>query len=261
MSTDSFALGKPANFPATSRRLVRVDPSDKTYAEVEKLFQKGWKHREKEKPVIRALYKIISSQRSLDSYAEHKFQIQVVNQLSNYRKRANEQFLFHGTSQACSFGMNLSNATLCPIPSCSLCSIIRNSFDVQKCGYGFNHVNDRFGRGIYVTSCSSKADDYFSGNPNISDSRVLLVNRVIVGKAAKYRFNATTLTEPPCGYNSVIGIPGGDLNYEETVVYHNDAIRPAYVVIYGKAPFSGEKRLDLSSVAFLKSLFRTPLAA
>ncbi|THV01272.1 ADP-ribosylation [Dendrothele bispora CBS 962.96] len=225
MSTDSCAFGKPANFSATSKQLVCVDPSDKAYAKVEELFQKGWKHREKEKPVIHTLYEVICSQRSLDSYAEHKFQ---------YRKRANEQLLFHGTSQACSFGMSPSNMALCHIPSCSLCSIVWNSFDVQKCGT--RHHFQRFGRGIYVTSCSSKADDYFLGNPSISHSRVLLVNRVIVGKAAKYRFNATTLIKPPRGYNSVIGIPGGDLSYEETVVYHNDAIRPAYVVIYGKAP-------------------------
>lgn len=30
----------------------------------------------------------------------------------------------------------------------------------------------------------------------------------------------------------VTGQPGGDLNYEETVVYDNDAVRPAFVVMY-----------------------------
>jgi hypothetical protein len=31
----------------------------------------------------------------------------------------------------------------------------------------------------------------------------------------------------------LIGEPGVRLNYEETVVFSNDAIRPAYLVVYG----------------------------
>jgi len=36
-----------------------------------------------------------------------------------------------------------------------------------------------------------------------------------------------------------MGIPGGDLNYDETVVYKNEAIRPVYLVTYGQ-PEPGE---------------------
>jgi ADP-ribose pyrophosphatase YjhB (NUDIX family) len=30
----------------------------------------------------------------------------------------------------------------------------------------------------------------------------------------------------------IYGVPGGHLNYDETVVYRNDAIRPAFVLVY-----------------------------
>jgi len=34
----------------------------------------------------------------------------------------------------------------------------------------------------------------------------------------------------------VVGVPGVDLNYEETVVYLDEAIRPAYLIIYSDNP-------------------------
>jgi hypothetical protein len=33
-----------------------------------------------------------------------------------------------------------------------------------------------------------------------------------------------------------MGVPGGDLNYDETVVYNNEAIRPVYLITYGGQP-------------------------
>ena len=55
----------------------------------------------------------------------------------------------------------------------------------------------------------------------------------------------------------VIGEPGMDLNYEETVVYDNDAIRPAFLIVYGDTP--QKLRSKLQSLAL--TLFKTPLAS
>jgi hypothetical protein len=49
-----------------------------------------------------------------------------------------------------------------------------------------------------------------------------------------------------------------DLNYEETVVYRNDAIRPAYLVVYGEAP---EPSKESKLKALVTTLLRTPLAS
>jgi hypothetical protein len=73
-----------------------------------------------------------------------------------------------------------------------------------------------------------------------------------------------------------VGLPGVDLNYEETVVYRNDAIRPAYLVVYGPPTPPIEKKkaillpnsLDQKPVKrmhskahiLLSSLFRTAVA-
>lgn len=39
-----------------------------------------------------------------------------------------------------------------------------------------------------------------------------------------------------------MGVPGGDLNYDETVVYKNEAIRPAYLITYGQPETSKKLR-------------------
>lgn len=51
----------------------------------------------------------------------------------------------------------------------------------------------------------------------------------------------------------VVGEPGADLNYEETVVYDNDAIRPAFLIVYG------EDTIEFRLKSLGKLLFTTPL--
>jgi len=78
------------------------------------------------------------------------------------------------------------------------------------------------------------------------------MGRVVVGKALEMRENATDRTNVPPPYHSLVGKPGRRLNYEETVVYSNDAIRPAYLIVYGETA--------ASSQSFFSRLFNTPLA-
>ena len=91
----------------------------------------------------------------------------------------NEVYRWHGTRRACNLGDSYNHENLCAQPTCSLCNIIRNSFDLglanSKNGWG-RYVHNlsitlrratvmtlalhRFGRGIYSTATSSK---YISG--------------------------------------------------------------------------------------------------
>ncbi|KAK7031153.1 hypothetical protein VNI00_013568 [Paramarasmius palmivorus] len=103
-----------------------------------------------------------------------------------------------------------------------------------------------------------EADDYFHSNARGSKCRTVLVNRVVVGNPCRRHFNATTLTQPPPGCHSVIGVPGADLNYEETVVYDNNAIHPAFLIAYTDV---SETEPQSKAVALLSALFRTPVAS
>jgi len=63
-----------------------------------------------------------------------------------------------------------------------------------------------------------------------------LLNNVLAGSVYGMVHSAPHLTKPPEGYDSVYGIPGKDLNYDELVVYDDDAIRPTYIVMYEFVP-------------------------
>nr|GAT47412.1 predicted protein [Mycena chlorophos] len=234
-------------------RLVALSPTDATYIQLEKYFQDGWTHPKKAKPQVHAIFEIVLTEESLLSYLRYRALVE----LSRVSRHANEQLLFHGTSRGCLLGdVKKGGARPCSMPDCLLCAILRNSFDVSKCGK--RHKFRRFGSGIYTTACSSKADDYFTGAVG-SPFRAVLVNRVIVGNPYNRQYNAVNLTEPPTGYHSVVGEPGGDLNYGETVVYTNDAIRPAYLIIYASDIRPEVQTADLKSI--ISTLFKTPVVA
>ncbi|TFK36683.1 hypothetical protein BDQ12DRAFT_609443 [Crucibulum laeve] len=253
MFIDEFSFDHPNNQGSGKwNRLVPLAQSEPAFSLLEKQFLKGWKHPKKTKPQVRAIFKILSSEASLKPYHQYR---------SN---PANEQLLFHGTNRCCMLAEDGTRIRLCSLSECFLCGVIRNSFDIRKCGT--KNKFRRFGTGIYTTSCSSsklysifdvEADDYALNIERSSRLRVLLVNRVVVGKPYKRRQNAVNLTEPPCGHHSVLGEPGVDLNYEETVVYDNDAIRPAYLIVYG----DGVPELHSKMHSLLMALFKTPVAS
>ncbi|KAF9533959.1 hypothetical protein CPB83DRAFT_844835 [Crepidotus variabilis] len=253
---DDFSLEHPdnKNFGKT-RRLKALSSRSSEFVEVEKLFSKGWQHPDKKKPKVSRIFKILASAQDLNGYHTYRAAVASSPSVKDRSKNpANEQLLFHGTNRYCSLGEDAGKSRLCHLSRCYLCRIIRSSFDISKCGS--KHKFRRFGHGVYTTACSSKADDYSKNGEENSQFRAVLVSRVVVGNPHKRRFNATELTEPPCGHHSVLGEPGGDLNYEETVVYDNDAIRPAYLVIYGDAPaFKGNFK------SLVVNLFKTPLAS
>jgi len=148
--------------------------------------------------------------------------------VSTGRSAGNENRRWHGTRRICNIG-DKGHTQFCSAPTCSLCCIIRTSFDVslwgKKTGWG------RFGKGIYTSSTSSKSNDY-SHNDCKSSLKAILLNKVVVGKGCKLLQDNTSLTAPPAGYDSVLAEKGGSLNYDELVVYDNDAIRPSFLVMY-----------------------------
>jgi len=161
----------------------------------------------------------------------------VLNRFTSYQRRValrrgipdgNTRRRFHGTIRQCTLGDDEDKSALCNMTSCSLCSIIQRSFELARAGENINFA--RFGAGIYTSATSSKANDYSTSTT--SSNNAMLLNDVVMGKGIKLERTDTSLTKPPQGYDSVIGEPGGDLNYDEAVVYDQDAIVPSFLIIY-----------------------------
>lgn len=49
-------------------------------------------------------------------------------------KKEVENLFFHGTKRACLLAEDASNVQLCSLRKCAVCSIIRESFDIDKSG-------------------------------------------------------------------------------------------------------------------------------
>ncbi|CCM01087.1 uncharacterized protein FIBRA_03135 [Fibroporia radiculosa] len=204
--------------------ILNIPNRHKAYASVSKQFTDGWRH-PTSKPTVIKIWKIYGDKRHSDRFSRYKLAVERRTGLSN----GNSRRRWHGTSRSCLLGDNEYNQDLCSARDCSLCSIIRSSFELAQAGNNTNF--GRFGAGIYTSATSSKANDYVKENGG-SPYRAALLNDVVLGKAKKLFTGDTSLTAPPQGYDSVIGEPGGDLNYDESIVYKNEAICPLFLIIY-----------------------------
>ena len=134
-------------------------------------FRKSWRH-ETECPKVRAIYKIVSTMENLAKYERYLSVFLISTQSSPWLTRGysdqveaqgkfasqgkspgNENRRWHGTTRKCNFG-DQGVEVFCSDPSCSLCCVIKSSFDLRFFAQNTNW--GRFGVGIYTSSASSK---------------------------------------------------------------------------------------------------------
>ncbi|KAF6755456.1 hypothetical protein DFP72DRAFT_811701 [Ephemerocybe angulata] len=209
--------------------ILEVPVGHSTFKSVGDQFKASWRHAGSTCPAVRRVYKIIMPPGKLASYEAYRTAVEAKGQfVAQGRSAGNENRRWHGTRRTCNLG-DKGHTQFCGTTTCSLCSIIRNSFDItlwgKKTGWG------RFGKGIYTSSTSSKSNDY-SHNDCKSNLKAILLNKVIVGKGCKMLQDNTSLTSAPAGFDSVLAEKGGSLNYDELVIYNNEAIRPSFLVVY-----------------------------
>jgi len=199
--------------------IVQVPEDHDNYKGVESQFKKTWKS--STCPQVKAVYKIIVPEASLKRYKQYVDDVEARgNFVAMGKSRGNENRRWHGTSRQCNLG-DPGNKTFCANAGCSLCSIIRTSFNLAMATGGY------FGRGIYTSSTSSKSDSY-SRNAINSNLKAMLLNTVVVGYGKKVTQFDSSLTQPPKGYDSILA----EMSNDELIVYHNDAVRPSYLVMY-----------------------------
>jgi len=219
---------------ATAPGLVELSAVEPKHQDVSTQFKQKWLHaRHKPVPPIYKIYQVTMPKSVQDQYDSYKRQIGISRTLPE----GNQQRRFHGTTRACCLGEN-GLTLLCQSKDCSLCSILRDSFKLTFAGTQTpwkNGSKGRFGAGIYTSATSSKSDDY-SKNRGLAGAfghKAMLLNKVVVGSTIKLTKSNSDLRAPPGDHDSVIGEPGGSLNYDELIVYDDRAIIPAYLILYG----------------------------
>jgi len=203
--------------------IVEVPNTSPIHQDVVQQFINQWMH-PTQVPNVLKLWKVYADQSVVDRFSDYQRGVEHSRGIpgGNTRRR------FHGTIRECYLGDTSDENALCRLSNCNLCRIIQSSFQLARAGQRTNF--GRFGAGIYTSATSSKANDYSAGSA--SPNKAMLLNDVVMGRVTKLTRTDTTLTQPPYGFDAVIGEPGGDLNYDECVVYNNDAIRPSFLIIY-----------------------------
>jgi len=229
-SNDATVFCKPCEGIVTrmAPMIVQLPKDHEKYKEVAKLFRRKWLH-DTPCPKVRAVYKIVSTTKNMAKHEQYLDQVEDRRDFASKNKPlGNVKSRWHGTTRMCRLG-DSGVTEFCSKQSCALCCITKTSFDISF--FDKEKKWGRFGAGIYTSSVSSKSDHY-SHNKRSSGWKAILLNTVVAGRRYKTTENNRTLTKPPRGYDSVAGEVGHRLNYDELVVYNNDAIRPSYLVMY-----------------------------
>ncbi|GJE95779.1 PARP catalytic domain-containing protein [Phanerochaete sordida] len=207
----------------TAPRILPIPSWHAEFRDVAALFQDKWKHpATPNKPLpgrVLIVYKVYSRKGHMKRFQAYK------QSVGNPRRR------WHGTTRCCRLGDSPTSTSFCSNSQCALCSILKDSFKLAKAGRAGPSSYQRFGQGIYTSATSSKSFDYIKnlgGSPHLA----MILTEVVMGKACKITQEDNTLTKPPKGYDSVVGEPGLTVNFDEAVVYTDDAIRPKYLIIF-----------------------------
>ncbi|KAL1740193.1 hypothetical protein HDZ31DRAFT_5374, partial [Schizophyllum fasciatum] len=139
-------------------KIVDIPSDHVSFVSVANQFKRSWRHPSKRCPIVRRVFSIIPPRKVVSRYEDYQRQVEIRGNFAAHgRSAGNENRRWHGTKRDCSLGER-GQMQPCVSPTCSTCCIIRNSFDLRffkgRTGWG------RFGRGIYTSATSSKADDY-----------------------------------------------------------------------------------------------------
>ncbi|XP_073020055.1 uncharacterized protein [Primulina eburnea] len=205
--------------------VCELGPEDTSKNIVEIIFQSSWLKKEAPVCKIDRILKVQNTPRTISKFEDYRDTIKT--RATGFPKKhprcladGNELLRFHCTTLMCSLGLNGSSNLCNSIPTCSVCSIIRN---------GFKAAADVSTKGILTTATSGKAHD--SANVLLDrGKRAMLVCRVIAGRVKR---NVELAAVSVDDYDSVAGDSGVYSNLDELHVFNPRAILPCFVVIYG----------------------------
>lgn len=166
-------------------------------------------------------------QMTLVEFEEHRETVKIkASKLPTKHSRCladgNELLRFHGTTVACSLGLN-GSSSLCRMEKCGVCRILRHGFTDKD-------VNG-VGVGIFTTSTSGRAlESVEAGHHNHHVRKALLLCRVIAGRVHRPLENVQEIAGQS-GFDSLAGKVGQNSQVlEELYLLNPKALLPCFVV-------------------------------
>ncbi|KAL7087825.1 hypothetical protein ACP275_13G092000 [Erythranthe tilingii] len=204
--------------------LVEGDSSRKI---VEIICRSSWLKSENHCVRIDRVLKVHNMQKTLVRFEDYREAVKIkASKLPKKHPRCladgNELLRFHGTTIACTLGMN-GSSSLCISDKCCVCRIIRNGFS--------NKREIKGGVGVFTTSTSGRAFECIEMLDNdVSIRKALIVCRVIAGRVHRPLENIQEMASQT-GFDSLAGKVGMYSNIEELYLLNAKALLPCFVVI------------------------------
>ncbi|KAL3647087.1 hypothetical protein CASFOL_008055 [Castilleja foliolosa] len=204
--------------------LVEGDSSRKI---VEIICRSSWLKSENHSVRIDRVLKVHNMHKTLARFEDYRETVKIkASKLPKKHPRCladgNELLRFHGTTLACSLGVN-GSSSLCLSDKCSVCRIIRHGFCTKR--------ELKLGVGVFTTSTSMRA---FESIEVLGDDpivrKALIVCRVIAGRVHRPLENVQEMAGQT-GFDSLAGKVGLYSNIEELYLLDPKALLPCFVVI------------------------------
>ncbi|XP_061979740.1 uncharacterized protein LOC133700216 [Populus nigra] len=194
---------------------------------VELICRTRWLQSENNCVTIERVLKVHNMQMTLVQFEEHREMVKIkASKLPTKHSRCladgNELLRFHGTTVACSLGLN-GSSSLCRMEKCGVCQILRHGFTDKD-------VNG-IGVGIFTTSTSGRALESVEVSQDNQDVRkALLLCRVIAGRVHRPLENVQEIAGQS-GFDSLAGKAGQNSHLlEELYLLNPKALLPCFVV-------------------------------
>ncbi|KAG9028781.1 hypothetical protein FS837_003782 [Tulasnella sp. UAMH 9824] len=203
--------------------LLDLPKTDPKFADIIKQFNDTWQG--SNKPMVHRICKVVNTKAVENRFQEYRQKVeQVGNWVSLGKTAGNEASRWHGTNPECTVGDDPNKLEICTSTSCTLCRVIRTSFDMK------NVVVGVYGFGIYTSAYSTTSHAYTRVATEGSPYRTMLLTQVVMGKEHIFTSGITDLnaTAPPEGYDSVAISP----EHHALVVFQSEAIRASWLVLY-----------------------------
>lgn len=209
-----------------SPRIMELPPVHHMFREISDLFTARWSSPAM-KPLPKRIFLITSTEDQDRTHKIYREGVEIKRNLMIHGiEPGNQQQLWYGTTRECGVG-DPGHESLCSSTTCPMCNHIRCRFDI-------GHYGGRYGshaRGIRVSPASSKSHLY-ARNLIGSQWTALLLDSVVVGNPQPASVDESESSVPPSGFDSIVRSESESTTEQEFTLYHNDAIRPLYLVLY-----------------------------
>ncbi|CAL0306202.1 unnamed protein product [Lupinus luteus] len=211
--------------------VIQLHKEDSTWQIIEKICQTSYTNSETRAAEIEIILKVLNHQKAFNSFEGCREMARtnsekLADKLPRCLADGNEILRFHGTTIACSLGINddYSNS-FCTLDQCGLCQILRDGFSTKT-----EEFNDALG--VLTTSSCEKAFETIGLSDEVYGRKCVIVCRVIAGRIHNPLQEIQEIITDDSGFGSLVKKINAESDIEELFVLNPSAVLPCFVAIY-----------------------------